>query len=228
MSLSILEDSIKHKPAKKRLVRSESESDVESINDDDRNSLFGSKKNRRPWNLEANSPRAIESFGASKEEEKYDYVISKDLRLAEEIPPLSVYIGSGFAAEIKSFHTDSLSLEIWTEDVYDDLANKFENLVDFSNYNASHRYYSKKYQALLGYLKDETKGIPITEFCALRPKMYSYIFGKENKKTAKGTKKTVVQNILHHDMYLNVLKNDHLIKSKQSSIISKNHIISTI
>ncbi|GFR27394.1 hypothetical protein TNCT_222051, partial [Trichonephila clavata] len=61
------------------------------------------KKNRRPWSLEANSPRAIESFGASKEEEKYDYVISKDLRLAEEIPPLSVYIGSGFAAEIKSF-----------------------------------------------------------------------------------------------------------------------------
>ncbi|GFR33139.1 uncharacterized protein TNCT_81871 [Trichonephila clavata] len=96
-------NSIKHKPAKKRLVRSESESDVESINDDDRNSLFGSKKNRRPWSLEANSPRAIESFGASKEEEKYDYVISKDLRLAEEIPPLSVYIGSGFAAEIKSF-----------------------------------------------------------------------------------------------------------------------------
>ncbi|GFR34180.1 hypothetical protein TNCT_592761, partial [Trichonephila clavata] len=118
MSLSILEgaskkrkldisenekNSIKHKPAKKRLVRSESESDVESINDDDRNSLFGSKKNRRPWSFEANSPRAIESFGASKEEEKYDYVISKDLRLAEEIPPLSVYIGSGFAAEIKSF-----------------------------------------------------------------------------------------------------------------------------
>ncbi|GFQ69435.1 uncharacterized protein TNCT_189081 [Trichonephila clavata] len=108
--------------------------------------------------------------------------------------------------------TDSLSLEIWTEDVYDDLANKFENLVDFSNYNASHRYYSKKYQSLLGYLKDETKGIPITEFCALRPKMYSYIFGKENKKTAKGTKKTVVQNILHHDMYLNVLKKRSLDK----------------
>ncbi|GFQ76008.1 hypothetical protein TNCT_501061 [Trichonephila clavata] len=56
MSLSILEDSIKHKPAKKRLVRSESESDVESINDeDDRNSLFGSIKNRRPRSLEANS-----------------------------------------------------------------------------------------------------------------------------------------------------------------------------
>ncbi|GFQ81097.1 uncharacterized protein TNCT_578251 [Trichonephila clavata] len=38
-------NSIKHKPAKKRLVRSERESDVESINDeDDRNSLFDSKK----------------------------------------------------------------------------------------------------------------------------------------------------------------------------------------
>ncbi|GFQ91619.1 hypothetical protein TNCT_402791 [Trichonephila clavata] len=46
-----------------------SENEKKSINDDDRNSLFGSKKNRRPWSFEANSPRAIESFGASKEEE---------------------------------------------------------------------------------------------------------------------------------------------------------------
>ncbi|GFQ84354.1 hypothetical protein TNCT_584221 [Trichonephila clavata] len=71
MSLSILEgaskkrkldisenekNSIKHKPAKKRLVRSESESDVESINDDDRNSLFGSKKKKK-----------IEDLGALKQ-----------------------------------------------------------------------------------------------------------------------------------------------------------------
>ncbi|GFY08590.1 hypothetical protein TNCV_810231 [Trichonephila clavipes] len=61
MSLSILEgaskkrkidifekekNSVKHKTINKRLTRSESESDVESINDeDDRNSLFGKNRN---------------------------------------------------------------------------------------------------------------------------------------------------------------------------------------
>ncbi|GFY64195.1 hypothetical protein TNIN_126021 [Trichonephila inaurata madagascariensis] len=62
----------------------------------------------------------------------------------------------------------------------------------------------RKHQSLLGCLKDETEEIPMKEFCALRPKMYSYRLGKEYKITAKGTKKTVVQNILQHDMYVNV------------------------
>ncbi|GIY27470.1 uncharacterized protein CDAR_33571 [Caerostris darwini] len=124
--------------------------------------------------------------------------------------------------------TDSLCLEVWTEDVYYDLAKKFENVLDFSNYDVSHKYYSEKYKALLGYLKDETKGVPIQEFCALRPKMYSYVFGNENKKTAKGTKKTVVQNVLKHQLYLDILERDELMKNKQTSIISKNHIVSTI
>ncbi|GFY09932.1 hypothetical protein TNCV_3698941 [Trichonephila clavipes] len=106
MSLSILEgaskkrkidisekekNSVKHKTINKRLTRSESESDVESINDEDeRNSLFG--KNRKPWSLPTSSPGAIESPGALNQHEKYDVVITDDLRLAEEIPPLSVYV----------------------------------------------------------------------------------------------------------------------------------------
>ncbi|GFS95528.1 uncharacterized protein NPIL_412791 [Nephila pilipes] len=128
----------------------------------------------------------------------------------------------------KEIYTDSLCLEVLTDDFYNDLVKKIKNLMDFSNYDASHKYHSTKHQSLLGYLKDETKGVPIKEFCALRPKMYSYTFGKENKKTAKGTKKSVVQNVLKHEMYLNVFKNDHLIKNKKSSIISKNHTVSTI
>ncbi|GFX75998.1 uncharacterized protein TNCV_1995521 [Trichonephila clavipes] len=96
-------NSVKHKTTNKRLTRFESESDVESINDEDeRNSLFG--KNRKPWSLPTSSPGAIESRGPLNQHEKYDVVISDDLRLAEEIPPLSVYVGAGFAAEIKTFH----------------------------------------------------------------------------------------------------------------------------
>ncbi|GFW02713.1 uncharacterized protein TNCV_5027951 [Trichonephila clavipes] len=95
-------NSVKHKTINKRLTRSERESDVESINDEyEKNSLFG--KNRKPWSLPTSSPGAIESPGALNQHEKYDVTISDDLRLAEEIPPLSVYVGAGFAAEIKTF-----------------------------------------------------------------------------------------------------------------------------
>ncbi|GFV07083.1 vesicular glutamate transporter 2 [Trichonephila clavipes] len=101
--LTCLPDSVRHKTINKRLTRSESESDVESINDEDeRNSLFG--KNRKPWSLPTSSPGAIESPGALNQHEKYDVVITDDLRLAEEIPLLSVYVGEGFAVEIKTFH----------------------------------------------------------------------------------------------------------------------------
>ncbi|GFV12876.1 hypothetical protein TNCV_581901 [Trichonephila clavipes] len=55
---SMSTDSVKHKTINKRLTRSESESDVESINDEDeRNSLFG--KNRKPRSLPTSSPGAI-------------------------------------------------------------------------------------------------------------------------------------------------------------------------
>ncbi|GFY54910.1 hypothetical protein TNIN_172741 [Trichonephila inaurata madagascariensis] len=65
MSLS---NSVKHKTINKTLTRSESESDVESINDEDeRNSLFG--KNRKPWSLPTSSPGAIESPGALNQHE---------------------------------------------------------------------------------------------------------------------------------------------------------------
>ncbi|GFW19096.1 hypothetical protein TNCV_254261 [Trichonephila clavipes] len=63
-----------------------------------------SGKNRKPWSLPTSSPGAIESPGALNQHEKYVVVISDDLRLAEEIPLLSVYVGAGFVAEIKTFH----------------------------------------------------------------------------------------------------------------------------
>ncbi|GFV82703.1 uncharacterized protein TNCV_4146711 [Trichonephila clavipes] len=85
------------------IVNTDSSMSTESINDEDeRNSLFG--KNRKPWSLPTSSPGAIESPGALNQHEKYDVVITDDLRLAEEIPPLSVYVGAGFAVEIKTFH----------------------------------------------------------------------------------------------------------------------------
>lgn len=125
--------------------------------------------------------------------------------------------------------TDSLCLQIFTKDVYVDFSKKFKDkgIFDFSNYEKDHYLFSTKNKAKLGCLKDETRGIPIEEFIALRPKMYSYIFGKENKRTAKGIKKNVLKSSLKHKLYLQVLKKNKLLRHKQTNITSKKHVIST-
>ena len=55
---------------------------------------------------------------------------------------------------------------------------------------------------VIGKMKDEAAGIPITEFVGLRSKMYSYI--KDNQqggKTAKGIKKNIIKNNIKHNDY---------------------------
>ena len=85
--------------------------------------------------------------------------------------------------------TDSLTYEIETNDVYQDFwddRNKFDN----SDYPENSPFYDKTNMKVIGKLKDEAFGIPITEFIGLRPKMYSYIKDNDSScKTAKGMKK---------------------------------------
>lgn len=123
--------------------------------------------------------------------------------------------------------TDSFTLEITCEDFYDDLKNKLPEIFDTSNYPKSHKLFSKSNENKLGYFKDETKGIPIKEFCSLKPKMYSYIFDDSQKSTAKGVKKSVLKN-LTHNMYKNVLDEKKFKRCIQQQIISKKHDINTV
>ena len=69
--------------------------------------------------------------------------------------------------------TDSFIIEINTDDIYKDM---FENkdLYDFSEYPTDHPNYSLINKKVLGKFKDELNSKIITEFCALKPKMYSY------------------------------------------------------
>lgn len=46
------------------------------------------------------------------------------------------------------------------------------------------------------------------------------------KKTAKGVKSSVLKT-LHHDTYVQALKNEIFLKNSQTQIISKNHDVST-
>ena len=53
---------------------------------------------------------------------------------------------------------------------------------------------------VIGLMKDELEGKMMTEFVALRPKLYAYrkLNGKENKR-CKGIKKCVVKKMLDFD-----------------------------
>ena len=85
--------------------------------------------------------------------------------------------------------TDSLILDIQTEDVYEDIK-EHSWLYDTSNYPKDNPLYDNRNKKVLGKMKDECGGLAIEEVVAIRPKMYSVLKeGKKNEKKAKGVKK---------------------------------------
>ena len=119
--------------------------------------------------------------------------------------------------------TDSLTYEIETADAYADFwqnKDKFDN----SDYNIESPFYNIDNKKVIGKFKDETAGIPITEFIGLRSKMYSYVKDNEQTaRTAKGIKKQVIKKILTHDNYKEVLFNSEQMQHTMKTIRSKNH-----
>ena len=95
--------------------------------------------------------------------------------------------------------TDSLVYDIKIEDFYEDIANDVDVRFDTSGYSKTDFRplpigLKKK---VIGLMKDELGGKIMTDFVALRPKLYSYkkLDGSEDKK-CKGIKKCVVQKTL--------------------------------
>ena len=92
--------------------------------------------------------------------------------------------------------TDSLVYDIKTEGFYEDITNDVEARFDTSGYSKTDFRplpigLNKK---VIGLMKDELGGKIMTDFVALRPKLYSYkkLDGSEDKK-CKGIKKCVVK-----------------------------------
>ena len=81
--------------------------------------------------------------------------------------------------------TDSLLLDIQTEDVYKDMKEHFW-MYDTRNYPKDHPLYDVRNKKVLGKMKDECGGEPIKEVVALRPKMYSIKKAESNIKKATG------------------------------------------
>ena len=119
--------------------------------------------------------------------------------------------------------TDSLTYEIETTDAYADFwqnKDKFDN----SDYNKESPFYNVDNKKVIGKFKDESAGIPITEFVGLRSKMYSYVKDNEQTaRTAKGIKKQVIKKTLTHDNYKEVLFNNEQMQHTMKTIRSKNH-----
>ena len=70
--------------------------------------------------------------------------------------------------------TDSLLLEIQTEDVYRDMG-QHAGLYDTSDYPREHPLHSVENKKVVGKMTDECAGRPIAEYIGLRPKMYSIL-----------------------------------------------------
>ena len=126
--------------------------------------------------------------------------------------------------------TDSLIYDIKTEDFYEDIANDVEARFDTSDYTQSFRplpiSLNKK---VVGLMKDELGGKIMTEFVALRPKLYSYreLDGLEDKK-CKGIKKCVVKKTLTFEDYKTCLFSNSTEYRSQLMFRSVKHEVHTM
>ena len=111
----------------------------------------------------------------------------------------------GEKCELLYTDTDSLLLKIETEDVYKDIKAN-ENFYDTSDYPKEHPLHSTVNKKVLGKMKDECAGTPISEVVCLRSKMYSVMKTDEkNIRKAKGVKKNVVKKQIKHEQYRQAL-----------------------
>ena len=127
--------------------------------------------------------------------------------------------------------TDSLILEIETDDFFADTGKDVEKWFDTSKYPKDHfaaenGFPVGKNKKVLGMFKDEADGQIIRGFVGLRPKCYSVLMEEKQIKKAKGTKKHTVKGISHED-YVRVLRGEKFPPMKNISFRSHLHEIFT-
>ena len=128
------------------------------------------------------------------------------------------FIKKHFDAELLFTDTDSLTYEIKSEDVYEELF-KHKHLFDFSNYPKDSKFFNLTNKKVIGKMKDESEGKIIDEFVGLKSKMYSIenINGKETN-MAKG-----VNIATEFNEFKDTLFNEKILRHKMRRIQAKNH-----
>ena len=134
--------------------------------------------------------------------------------------------------------TDSLLYEIFTDDVYADMAENASDY-DFSEYPFDHPLYSDNNKKVIGKFKDELNSCVLEEFIGVLPKFYSLLFNgnvinniKKNEdaneeQKAKGSVKGVRKRFLTHQSYKEVHECLSTIHLKQNVIRSNKHTLGT-
>ena len=109
--------------------------------------------------------------------------------------------------EIMYGDTDSLMLNIQTDDVYKDLDNILHEL-DTSDYPTTHPLFSNENKKVIGKFKDEKNGKIIVEIICHRSKEYSIrtLGEEEDYKKLKGISKNVIKKEIKHEDYEETFK----------------------
>ena len=125
----------------------------------------------------------------------------------------------GDRARLCYMDTDSFIIHVETEDFYKDIANDVEVSFDTCKYNEKdgRPLPIPKNKKELGFFKDELDGKLLTEFLALRAKVYAYLLedGSEHKK-AKETNKCIVKKEIKFKEYKeSIYENKTVLKLQQ-------------
>ena len=134
----------------------------------------------------------------------------------------------GQSAKLLFTDTDSLCYQIYTHDIYQDMLHDRDTHFDTSDYEQGHKLYSVHNKKTIGMMKDETNGIPVSEFVGLRSKMYSIKCGGVDKKRAKGINKSVVENNISHEDYKQALFSKQQMNHLVVQFRNLNHQIYTV
>ena len=124
---------------------------------------------------------------------------------------------------------ESLVYHIKTEDFYADIADDVQTRFNTSGYIPDRPLPVGLNRKVIGLMKDELGGKIMTEFVALRPKLYSYekLDDSEDKK-CKGIKKYVVKKTLTFEDYKTCLFNDSTEYRSQLMFRLSKHEVHTI
>ena len=128
--------------------------------------------------------------------------------------------------------TNSFVYEIETEDFYRDIEKDVKKRFDTSGYSRDDNrpLPIRENKKVIGLMKDELGGKIMTEFVALRVKMYAYkkIDKEVEEKRCKGTKKCVVSEGLKLDDYKTCLFDGEMIYREQMLFENKKHEVYTV
>ena len=136
------------------------------------------------------------------------------------------YIKSKHGDRAKYTDTDSFVIYIKTENVFEDISNDVERLLDTSNYDKNDKkpLLISKNKRVPGLFKDELRKKISIEIFGFRTKTYGYLIDNDsNHKKAKGTKKCVIKQKLMFENYKDCLFNNKNIYKSQERFKSYYH-----